>query len=863
TAVLRDAAGNIAHWALTESVDPYGNWVRYEYNVVNHSGVQGSDNMGQQIYPSSIDYTGFGNTPGEYRVNFNRRPGTREDVTISGRYGFKEVSSELLCNVQLVYKRKVLCTYLFEMERNRASQYKNRLNTLVKIDSVIDIFDYCDEPIADMDIHGWFGVVNKFEYYDAPSGNAMFGGWVEQNFPQDNIESDFLTHSFNNDSDGNGKSTALGSTKGKNWSLGGTLSVGVGFNICMTSISVGGNFDYSESSSEGLLTMIDLDGDGLSDKVFKKDNKIYYRKQIPNGEYNFSFGAKKELIGISDFLKESSMTTTWGLQASAGMSYSGGWPATTSTTSSYFSDVNADGLPDLITEGGVMFNSLNAQGVPEFRSFYSMVASNIELGENPNTVRVPGGKPCESIIFDGEVNDSIVCHTELLLDTIYDFKTLEAFGIAGALADSLLNTGLYECVLHNQDMMLYVYEKSVRCIPVPLDPDMDAVKVWVAPKSGYININSDFRLLEDTSASRRQSKYVDGVRYTIQCNRGNSLVGRQVRSNSVQELYNQVVLKDDYNLYSKDTSLYIQANDILFFRLQSQGSRLFDKVNWEQTITYTNSSTVLDEYGVNGNRYHSQEDFLVTGREFFQAHKDGIVHVTLDIKTGNLSKDAILYMYYRPVPNVNIAYTGHSILLTSGMDSEIDLGLSPILAYDSIQFLLASTDIHTTWSNIQVSPKIDYIFSETTSNNNIIIDTLTYYPSVNYLIFNHKGNDLDNQYHQLFGPLYRGWGQFSYHNNDGANSQITDLIDIGKLIVDEVLVSSNPDDTTSIYSSPDMEGMSQESASNTFDANGMYAPLSSHTRWVEMKPNTQYQSWVGYGNINYMNRSMTTNTRLP
>ncbi|HCS87550.1 MAG TPA: hypothetical protein DIW30_03795, partial [Bacteroidales bacterium] len=31
--VLKDANGNIAHWALAEVVDLYGNYMRYEYAV--------------------------------------------------------------------------------------------------------------------------------------------------------------------------------------------------------------------------------------------------------------------------------------------------------------------------------------------------------------------------------------------------------------------------------------------------------------------------------------------------------------------------------------------------------------------------------------------------------------------------------------------------------------------------------------------------------------------------------------------------------------------------------------------------------------------------------------------------------------
>ncbi|MDD2287110.1 MAG: hypothetical protein PHQ11_17130 [Paludibacter sp.] len=172
----------------------------------------------------------------------------------------------------------------------------------------------------------------------------------------------------------------LGATKGKSWSLGGNVGVGLGGNVVLSSFSVGGNFDYSRSATEGALTLIDLDGDGLSDKLYKNGNHLYYCKQIAIDETHFSFAAPQQITGITDFLKESSSTITWGVQASAICSYSGSWPTTKSTTTVYFSDVNADGLPDLITENGVLFNTTSSSGNVTYTPFYTIVETNSQSG---------------------------------------------------------------------------------------------------------------------------------------------------------------------------------------------------------------------------------------------------------------------------------------------------------------------------------------------------------------------------------------------------------------------------------------------------------------------------------------------------
>ena len=852
--VLRDESGNIAHWALTESVDPYGNNVKYYYDIVHDSGVPGSSNDGIQIYLSSISYTGIDTIDGKYEVVFDRQGLKKTDISISGRYGFKEVTADLLCNMQVYYNNEIIKAYLFRTENNSNSLYKTRLTDLIHLtgrlheegQAPLGIFQkLCPGTLDDLDTYedticGSFRY--HFDYYDRPIANSLFSDVVDNELNTNYLASGFVSSGFDDDI---GKVTALGGTKGKSWSLGGTVSVGVGANVCMTSISVGGNFDYSASGSEGFMTLIDLDGDGLADKIFKLGDEVYFSKQTTNGQ-EINFQDVLLIEGISDFLKESSDNISWGLQASAGLSLSGGWPTTNSLTSTYFSDVNADGLPDLITDDGVLFNDL-VNGIPTFKSFYTLIEPNVG-SDFPEFVTIGSTTPCGGIIFDNEVSDSIACEVGLVYDTVLNDVLGKRYGegnqrdiMIWKYVDSLINTGGYVCDSINvandtteRYYDLYVYKKVRRCEPPALDPDMDAVKVWVAPMSGTIKIDSDIQLIEDPSRSRQQSRYANGIRYSAQWNHNNlSYFTNYFVSGSFQELFNGIIYQNDYDNYYDTSTIYVNANDVIFFRLQSNGNRSFDKVNWEQTITYINMTNPgYDDYGRPKNHYNSKEDFVLTGEEYFQAYKDGEVHITGTLSAETLSNSGTLVMLINNIPSF---YRIVSNMQPINIDMTFDVSQN-----DSIRFWIIADDnnnYNTTWSNIHFSPRIEYSAQFPTYSTNTILDTLIYYPPVRMFINNYTGYWTDSLYHYLFGPLYRGWGQFAYNNNIDTNSTITDPIYSQCLKIDPVLINSSNVDTSGIYGEPSPGDTSQNALTNEFDANNMYYPLSNNTRWVAMYPN--------------------------
>ena len=884
--VLRAGASNltgpIAHWALAESVDPFGNSVRYCYDVVTNAGVSGSNVMGRQIYIMAIHYTGHPDEPSRYSVNFVRKAG-RNDVIITANRGFKEVTADLLCYAEVKFDNDVIRRYMFYTENGRASQFKTRLTDIVRIDDIYDFHD-CNTDLSMLEQLHFSGTRTHFDYYDAPQGDGMFGDEkvIDLSGSNDNIRSFFVTNAFNLGNEGG--ASALGATKGKSWNIGGTATIGIGPVVPLTSLSVGGNFNYSRSKSEGLLTLIDLDGDGLADKVFKSGGGLYCRKRVANGDTSFHYGPAVPVVGATDFLTETSNTTTWGLQASAGCAYSGSWPKTTSTTSVYFSDVNGDGLPDLITDNGVLFNvTESGNDTVKFKEYYTMAGVDVSSGtDNPDIIVAHQGD-CGGIIFDGSVNDSIACVT--------DWEFVERFPVKGLyegknivdFADSLMNTGQFECVFNYDHYdstgngyeyangYMDVYQKVVRCAPMSFDPDMETVKVWVAQYGGTVSISSGITLLMDNSESHAQSKRCDGVQYAIQICRGVYEDGQyKLHSYYPEEILIRDTIADSIHVRMDTTfdNVSVSEGDIVMFRLISGESRSFDKVTWEQEINYTGFSTnpgsAYDEYGMYVGLYNSQRDFCISGDKQFQSHKrNSRYEMTircLPLPYPSESAALVVSSSTNHIPTID------TFLLAGGQER----------TFTKNGFLSDSDYIHiylvaTNYGSFDVRPHIRYMFPDTV-NNNPVTDTVDYYPPVEAFIRNYKQTRLDSLYHCLFGPLYRGWGQFAYNNNDtvGGVAIRDTVIRISRLVAD---MRAHPADqtqagadTASIRAFQPCQDtyhpQEQSAMTQAFSSSGGYNPLSQSTGWVEMQPDSRHGAWVGYGNINYIVRDTMSNTRI-
>lgn len=444
-AVLTDGQGNVAHWALTEQRDSNGNFVRYHYAKVQDAGVgTGQGGVpGFQLYIQKITYTGSGGTEGLYTVDFQRDrdlgEARRADVSIDARLGFKQVTSDLLRKIQVKFKNQPVRSY--ELVYVSGAFAKTLLKEVKQFGADGSLFN-----------------THRFDYFDEvrdANGNYHpYAGAEDWAVPSDGV----VNSKVRTRGDLHNRASALsGTSTESNAGIHLTASVGIDDGNQCKSLTIGGAYDTGKSKSDGLLAMVDINGDGLPDKVMKSGSNLVFRlnKARPEGG-SAAFHARKEtLAGIHDFYKDKTSSRTVGLEGVLGcqngtvsMNLNSGKSTTESPV--FFTDANGDGLMDIASHGVVYFNHLGANDIPYFTS---------NSGDTLNPLG--SSEPIDP-------TDLIVSNPQEL---------------AEALAQHPLH---------------------------------DLVRMWEAPFGGQVKVTAPVALIEDTSPERQEDAQADGVRVVIQ-----------------------------------------------------------------------------------------------------------------------------------------------------------------------------------------------------------------------------------------------------------------------------------------------------------------------------------------------------------
>jgi len=911
-ATLCDDNGNIARWVLTESRDLYGNTVRYYYD---HATVKNHGAMGRQLYLDSISYTGYNENDGYYTVVFCRNANPTTDIPVSCNNGFKEITDQVLNNIYVKYGDSILTAWLFDMENEYKTNYKNRLVSVAKIDSaangmrnflaarchciapdedndsvmlyILDSTEIKDTITGDGTIfvydttwypmllipeidEGYAGSTYHFSYYDAPSPDNMFGPEVVSDISASNAN---LHGYLMSDSQGvtfASQATGLGLSQSSSWNVGGTASGGFGPVVCLTSLSLGGNYTRSGSASESLMTLVDLDGDGLADKVYVKDGQMYFCRHKHKGNGEIEFEDPVVVSGASHFLQESSSSKTLGGQFAVGFSGSASWTKTESTTSTYFADVNGDGLIDLVDNGQVLFNSLDGSGYPEF-TLYKASQHLAGDDETEATPVVTSASNCGGIIFDGEVNDSITCERIWVSDTSFRCDTTTALNYYNfylPVPDTMVRI---EPAEKEEPNLVEVkrYHLEWDCDYHDDSPNTDAVRVWIAPRNGDIRLTSKVGLKEDTSATRRAARHADGIVYTFQHSSGVTVDGNHLysTSNDILRTFNICDTcyydeNDPEYLYTYDSTFYVLQGDMLFFRLRSKVSHQFDDVYDHHIIQYI--------YGAE-EEYDSQKDFVLSADYCFQAPVDGYYFIEGDYTDNDGGFE------------LDIMADGSALYPYSGFGTRALVEEGTIHKDSTICFTVRSSNGTSQWGQVKCRPYVIFVPNSTqyrydtntfvspqTVDSSRYTDTIKGWIPCHYDIV-HEGNDTiydRTLLRRLFGPLYNGWGQFAYHSLD--TGALADYINVNKLEPTDMLVAgvSNPSDTNGLRSQLrsgddlDSNAMSSDTSYDSFQEhhNGLYNPLSYSSYWVEMTPDVEHQVWVSYGRQNYVGRDSISNS---
>ena len=858
-AVLRDRNGNIAFWALVETRDLDDNFIRYEYHAVLDPGVPGGNVPGQQLYPDRITYTGYGTENGKYSVTFirDRQLGEpkRPDIEIDARLGFKQVTADLLRKIEVRFKENLIRTY--ELTYTQGAFYK----TLLK-------------SIAEIDKEGKEFYRNEMDYFDdirQQGAYQPYGTTVNLPVRDDHVEGEILTPFPWT----NGETSVLGGSKSSSFSAGLAVTVGPLGNPFAKTNTAGGNYNYGESSSQGLISFVDITGDGLPDKVYAGPNGgLVYRPNlgIPYPADQL-FGAEAPL-NMNQFEQSKTVSNSVGAEAHPGIAFVGyTYTDAKTNTPIYFIDLNGDGLIDIANneKGYFSFITENGQGHPAFSTLSTDTPSPIVEGALTD-VAPPPPTPEE-------------------LDSLID-----------------------EFPLH------------------------DLVRMWQAPCDGIVSLNAPVQLIEDTSPAGQAYSKKDGVTVSIQFKQNvlwkqtiapdnfqpvsptvNAVSNIQVkkgerfyfRLQSINNgLYDQVKWDPEIT-YSTIDAGYVDADGRRVFRYKASedyvlASRQIASMPFDGVIRVkggfqkpvTSDSITLQAFKGNQVIWSKTYDWNETADEDIDL--DGMpvsvvanqevmfrVYCATNIDWAAISWKPMIYyesttngqpvngldfmpaveftMFNNPVTKTPVWHAADSITF----DLMPNIVLSPVppavktfditLSVKGVNKLYGETTFTYSQGNLNgvtpislTIPKGDSVYFEYFIQDDLIADDdfnadLTVDTArVTWTLNGTPGFAAAGVFAQtpekdvIFGPLYRGWGQFAYNGNrDRADLPINEAdLKLDEYMVDEDIEDiENPDDI-----------------SGQFDV--------KTTKFIILIADPKSGAWMGYDNLTYLNGMVMSSSRL-
>lgn len=354
--------GNIFKWCLETIRDTNGNTINYYYfqdifvkefeEQVDYNLVHSKSEPFTQVYLNRISYTGSNDVDGKYAIIFNIDKG-RPDVEVTGRSGFQIATRYRLNSIDVLYDNSIVKKYNLKFKDVKPSHfYKTLLEKVEQLDRNNQVFYSHD-----------------FEYYNdlSSDGDGDINGFESMGGIIDDLAYFFapIFHRFGYDQ------MQIGSIRG-----------GVGTEHYQLSYMIWGSQPFSDGNSDvvndTMFDMIDLDGDALPDQVYIKNQKVFYRKNKGLIDNQIQFGMEAEIESLSgqidSLCHETNDVGSFGLNTSRNPQnavrtsppYLDRSLDNSIVISSYFSDINGDGLMDFVVNNAVFYNSLDINGSPQF-----------------------------------------------------------------------------------------------------------------------------------------------------------------------------------------------------------------------------------------------------------------------------------------------------------------------------------------------------------------------------------------------------------------------------------------------------------------------------------------------------------------
>lgn len=367
--IVKNGSGAIVQWALSKVEDSHGNIIEYTYKNIVVSGQNNNLDGGVFFHIEKVSY----GKNKDYTVNFNSETGvSRKDININGKQGVKLIEPYLLKSIDVKYKTDTIRTYNLQYEEGQFSKTRlRRLYVYVPSDKtpVIDdyVFDYHDD-VADAQ-----GNVTNFGY-------------------QNNIQ-------VNNAKDAYGSllpnllsPSKINGNTAYEWGINTRPAAGLNFfypsNDAYGHVMFGVPLGFSNAEAKNAQQLIDFNGDGIQDMIYRVPNEgLWYSEGKLSDTGELSFAIAKPIRNFnSNFSYTKTKTSNWGFDVGLQvLSKSTINSKSLSTTSTYLTDANSDGLIDIVNNREVWFNSYNAQdAVPEMTK-HSEYTENMIVKAKPAT----------------------------------------------------------------------------------------------------------------------------------------------------------------------------------------------------------------------------------------------------------------------------------------------------------------------------------------------------------------------------------------------------------------------------------------------------------------------------------------------
>ncbi len=643
---LVDQSGNIAKWMLSEVRDRNGNTIFYYYKRPTHSTGSG----GTQIYPDRILYSWnpvLNGTWYGYIVLFeyDKNP---VNHTVSGSYGLNEDTEWLISKIKTKYTRCITekqylgpdslirCYSLIYDKEDHTS--KRHLAGIVELcgDEVsrgldrVALSDLNDANPNKLKYH-------KFEYNPLP--DRVFS--ADETIIPTGIGNEAKRGLFFE------PSSPLGASSGGKFNINTGASFGAFFESWFNTINLGGDVSIpTKENSSGNVMFSDLNGDGYSDILYKAKSGGWRCRLFHPETFTYDATARPVTLAAQDFSKSSSLSYGGGINlhlgvelpigGPAGANGSVNWSRSKGTTNGFYTDVNADGLTDIIDKGRVYYNV--------------STRDSIRFTTSPTEVQlIPGS--CENGYYSTSEQSEIF--DSLFIPGYTSGTNVLVYEKPG---QSPQSTTVYNTVTNfATDTMRH-----------------SVVRVWIAPANGTVVAGGAVSVNQEDTAARRLSRW-DGMLVSVQHN---------------DSLMYTHTLSDNQSTASPSCVTQVSAGDRIYFRLEALEKRLFDIVDWTPTVDYTSvPADSLDYEGRNKYRYNSSTDYFAWKDEQLAMSQHGRIKIDADYSVTSAMSDTV----YLRISVRNVAGNDLQVLMN---DTVLPGSTVPNRAFSNTISIDSSQSIH-------------------------------------------------------------------------------------------------------------------------------------------------------------------------